>query len=79
MQIVYETTLIKALNEYSLGPTVRFIATGTTPAEVFADAERQRAEFGGAEIMAVGLNNSRAEWEAVFGVSDYPDSAFGGR
>lgn len=77
--------MISIRYEYMYGPkdcaiTVwyrgQLVATGNTGAEVQADAERQCALRDGFNLQAIGLNNRRSDWEAAFGPSDLPDTAF---
>ena len=54
------------------------IGHGATSAEVVADAQRQANAYGcgGMDLRANGFDNYRANWEAAFGKSDLPDTAF---
>lgn len=56
---------------------VPVVAHGYTPEDVRADAERQRAALGGTRLIASGINNTRADWEAYFGPSDPSQGVFG--
>ncbi len=51
-------------------------ARGMTGEEVRADAQRQCDALGGFNLIAVGLMNRRADWEAAFGPTDMPDTSF---
>ncbi len=56
--------------------TRTILASGKTPEEVEADATRQCREMDGWDLRAVGVHNTRADWEAMFGPSTCHDAAF---
>lgn len=63
LTINYEAWVLGLTAKYR----INIVATGMTPDEVKADAERQREAINATELMAVDINNREADWIAVFG------------
>jgi len=63
-----------------VGPTAKhriyIRAQGTTPDEVKADAERQRLAINAIDMIGIGLQNTEANWIAVYGNNYSPDCTF---
>ena len=59
----------------SLTNRVIIIARGETPEEMRADALRQAAERNATNLMASGIDNYRADWEAAFGPVVEPEGS----
>ena len=73
MRIIYQAKVARDIQYES----IRIVTQGDTPEAVREDRDRQVALFGATDVIAVGLDNARSDWEACFGpAADYVDTAF---